>query len=97
MINNLCVRGSLLGEDVLEEVQGSGLQVSFFLCDGVAFVGELLLQLLQLLQVLKNLLETLCYGCEPAGGGEEKRRRTRRKREWKRREKERKEDERHEK
>lgn len=66
---NLCVRGSLLGQEVLEELQGSGLQVSFFLCDGVAVVGELLLQLLQLLQVLANLLETLCYCCEPAGRG----------------------------
>lgn len=64
----MCVSGSLLGQDVFEELQGSGLQVSFFLCDGVTFVGELLLQLLQLLQVLTNLLKSLRYCCEPAGG-----------------------------
>lgn len=61
--------GSSLAEEVLEEVQRSGLQVSFLLCDGVAVIRELLLQLLQLLQVLTDLLETLCYRREPAGGG----------------------------
>lgn len=75
------INNSSLGEDVLEELQGSALQVGFVLCDGVAFVGELLLQLLQLLQVLTHLLETLCYCGEPAGRGgkDEGERRTRRK------------------
>lgn len=60
---------SSLGQDVLEELQGSALQDSFLLRDGVAFVGELLLQLLQLLQVLADLLETLCHHSDPAAGG----------------------------
>lgn len=60
---------AVLGEEVLEELQGAGLQVRLLLCDGVAVVGELLLQLLQLLQVLTDLLERFCHCCEPAGGG----------------------------
>lgn len=68
VINNLCVKGCSLGEEVFEEIQSSRLQVSFFLSDGVAVVGELLLQLQQLLQVLTDLLEALCYCREPAGG-----------------------------
>lgn len=59
---------SSLGQDVLEELQGSALQDSFLLRDGVAVVGELLLQLLQFLQVLADLLETLRHRSEPAAG-----------------------------
>lgn len=70
MISNLHVSVSLPGEEVLEELQSSGLQESFLLCDGVVVVRELLLQLLQLLEVLTNLLETLSYCSEPGGGGE---------------------------
>lgn len=56
------------GEDVFEELEGSSLQEGFLLCDGVGVVGQLLFQLLQLLQVLANLLQTLRHCREPAGG-----------------------------
>lgn len=72
----MCV--SSLGQDVLEELQGSALQDGFLLCDGVAVVGELLLQLLQLRQMLADLLETLRHRSGPAAGGNRRRRRRRR-------------------
>lgn len=67
--NKVCLCFSSLGQDVLEELQGSALQDSFLLRDGVAVVCELLLQLLQLFQVLPDLLETLRHRSEPAAGG----------------------------
>lgn len=52
-------------DELLEQGHGAVPEPLLALGDRIVLIGEFLLQLFQLLELLPHLLQTLCDACEP--------------------------------